>query len=263
MRNATKLERSDEWSVGIDLKTRDEIERMRRGGARLAEILARLAEAIRPGMRTREIDRLAEDLARRNGGRAAFKGYRAFPASICVSVNEEVVHGIPSERVLAEGDVVSLDFGLLLDGFYTDSAVTVPVGAIGTGTRRLLEVTREALDVGIGKALAGGHVMDIGRSVQGFVESNGYSVIRAYVGHGIGRHLHEDPQVPNFKGSGRGDRLRPGMVLAIEPMTSAGTHEVDILANEWTAVTRDGSLSAHFEHTVAITEEGPRILTLP
>lgn len=229
----------------------------------MAQALQRLKEAIRPGVTTGELDRLAEDFIRRHGGMPAFKGYRGYPASLCVSVNEEVVHGIPGDRKLREGDIVSLDLGVVMEGYYGDAAITVPVGEISEEARRLLKVTEEALYKGIEQARPGKRLSDISYAIQKHVEGAGFSVVRDFVGHGIGRELHEDPQVPNFGPPNQGPRLQPGMVLAIEPMVNTGTWKVRILENQWTVVTEDGGLSAHFEHTVAITEKGPEILTLP
>ncbi|HET8732175.1 MAG TPA: type I methionyl aminopeptidase [Anaeromyxobacteraceae bacterium] len=247
----------------IAIRSRDEIARMRDAGRVVRTVLRELATAAVPGVTTLELDRLAEARTRALGAEPAFLGYHGFPASVCISVNDEVVHGIPSAgRVLREGDVVGLDFGVVFRGWYGDSAVTVPVGRIPEEARRLLEVTAAALDAAIGAARPDGRVGDIGAAVQAWVEPRGYSVVRDFVGHGIGRRLHEAPQVPNFGAAGTGARLRPGMVLALEPMVNAGRFEVETLEDGWTAVTQDGSLSAHFEHTVAITENGPEILTL-
>jgi methionyl aminopeptidase len=247
----------------IVCKSPAEIARMARANALVAAILAELAETTAPGVTTRDLDALAEQRIREAGARAAFKGYRGYPATLCASVNDQVVHGIPSERPLVEGDIVSLDMGVVVDGFYGDSAVTVGVGRIAPETARLLEVTAEALQRGIARAQVGGRLSDIGHAVQQWVESNGFSVVREFVGHGIGQALHEEPQIPNYGEAGRGPRLAEGMVLAIEPMVNAGKPGVKVLDDGWTAVTRDGSLSAHFEHTVAVTAEGPRVLTAP
>jgi methionyl aminopeptidase len=248
----------------IGLKSRDDVARIREACLVVHDILQELARTVGPGMSTLEIDRLAEARTRERGGEPAFLGYHGYPASICVSVNEEVVHGIPSaRRLLREGDIVGLDFGVVLNGFYGDSAVTVPIGAVSDEARRLIEVTRGALARAIDAARPDGRVGDLGAAVQAFVEARGFAVVRDFVGHGIGRRLHEAPQVPNFGTPGTGARLRPGMVLALEPMVNAGTFEVDTLDDGWTAVTVDGRLSAHFEHTVAVTENGPEILTLP
>jgi methionyl aminopeptidase len=245
----------------IILKSRSEIEKMRRSNAIVAVILEELRKKIRPGVKTIELDRLSEELALKKGARPAFKGYRGYPYSLCTSVNNEVVHGMPSERDLREGDIVSLDFGILNDGYYGDAAVTVPVGEITPAAKRLLKVTEEALYRGIAEVKTGNRIGDISAAIQGHVEASGYSVVRDLVGHGIGKSLHEDPQVPNYGSSGRGIELKTGMVFAIEPMVNEGTYRVDILRDGWTVVTADGKLSAHFEHSVAITENGPVILS--
>jgi methionyl aminopeptidase len=247
----------------IHLKSPKEIERMKTPAQIDAEVLAIVRENCKDGVTTWDLDRIAEEETVKRGGRPTFKGYRGFPASLCVSVNDEVVHGIPSAaRVLAEGDVVGLDFGAVLDGWYGDAARTVPVGAVGAEAARLLAAGDEALARGIRAARAGGTTGDIGAAVQEYVEAQGYSIVRDFVGHGIGRRLHEPPHLPNYGQRGRGEPLRPGMVLAIEPMVNAGRPEVEQLDDGWTAVTADGSLSVHFEDTVAITENGPEILTL-
>jgi len=245
----------------IILKSRLEIEKMRKSNAIVAAILEELRKKIRPGLKTIELDRLSEELALKKGARPAFKGYRGYPYSLCTSVNSEVVHGMPSDRDLKEGDIVSLDFGILNDGYYGDAAITVPVGEITPAAKRLLQVTEEALYRGIAEVNAGNRIGDISAAIQGHVEASGYSVVRDLVGHGIGKSLHEDPQVPNYGSSGRGVELKPGMVFAIEPMVNEGTYRVDILRDGWTVVTADGKLSAHFEHSVAITENGPVILS--
>ena len=245
----------------IILKSRSEIEKMRKSNAIVAVILEELRKKIRPGVKTIELDRLSEELALKKGARPAFKGYRGYPYSLCASVNSEVVHGMPSDKELKEGDIVSLDFGILNDGYYGDAAVTVPVGEITPAAKRLLRVTEESLYRGIAEVKAGNRIGDISAAIQGHVEAAGYSVVRDLVGHGIGKSLHEDPQVPNYGTSGRGVELKPGMVFAIEPMVNEGTYRVEILRDGWTVVTADGKLSAHFEHTVAITESGPDILT--
>ncbi len=245
----------------IILKSRPEIEKMRKSNAIVAAILEELSRKIRPGVKTIELDRLSEELALKKGARPAFKGYRGYPYSLCTSVNSEVVHGMPSERELKEGDIVSLDFGILNDGYYGDAAVTVPVGEITPGARKLLKITEEALYKGIAEIKAGNRIGDISSAIQGHVEAAGYSVVRDLVGHGIGKSLHEDPQVPNYGSGGRGIELKPGMVFAIEPMVNEGTYRVEILRDGWTVVTADGKLSAHFEHSVAITENGPVILS--
>jgi methionyl aminopeptidase len=245
----------------IVLKSPQEIEKMRRANRIVAEILQEVKAAARPGVKTRELDDLAGGLLEKRRSRSAFKGYNGYPAVLCTSVNEEVVHGIPSDRVLKEGDILSLDFGAVCDDYYGDAAITVPVGTISEEARRLLRVTEEALYKGIEKARPGNHVGDISAAVQRHVESQGFSAVRDFVGHGIGRFMHERPQVPNFGAPGRGVRLKAGMALAIEPMINAGSYEVVVLDDGWTAVTKDRSLSAHFEHSVAITENGPYILS--
>ncbi len=248
----------------IVVKSPDEIVRLRAACRVVAEVLAELRAAVAPGVTTLELDRLAEAGARRRGAEPAFKGYHGYPASLCASVNEEVVHGIPSSRrVLREGDLVGLDFGVVLDGFYGDAAVTVPVGAVSEEALRLLQTTRDALAAAIDEARPERRVGDLGAAVQRRVEAEGFSVVRDFVGHGIGRRLHEPPQIPNFGTPGTGPRLRAGMALAIEPMVNAGRCEVDTREDGWTAFTVDGRLSAHFEHTVLVTENGPEILTLP
>jgi methionyl aminopeptidase len=225
-------------------------------------VLAQLEAIVAPGVSTRDLDVLAERLVREGGGEPAFKGYRGYPATLCASVNEQVVHGIPSPRQLVEGDIVSLDMGVKLNGFYGDSAVTVGVGRIGDDTAQLLRVTQEALERGITQVKVGGRISDIGHAVQQHVESHGFSVVREFVGHGIGASLHEEPQIANYGEPGRGPRMAEGMVLAIEPMVNMGRPAVKVLEDGWTAVTRDGSLSAHFEHTVAVTKQGPLVLTM-
>ncbi len=227
----------------------------------VAEILEDIKEKIRPGMETREIDILAEAGCRRHKVKAAFKGYRGYPASICVSVNQEVVHGIPGPRKLKAGDLVSLDFGVQYDGFYGDAATTVAVGEVSDQAKLLLKATEESLYAGIAQMQVGGRLSNISHATQSVVEGYGFSVIRQFVGHGIGRSLHEDPQLPNFGPPGRGPILQAGLTLAIEPMTSAGSWQVRIMPDGWTAVTSDGSLAAHFEHTVALTDKGILILS--
>ena len=247
----------------MELKSADDVARIRDAGRIVRAVLVEVGTAAQPGVSTAELDRLAEARTRARGAVPAFKGYLGYPASICISVNDEVVHGIPSPgRVLREGDIVGLDFGVVLAGFFGDAAETVEVGRVAPAAHRLVAATREALQRAVGAAVAGGRLGDIGAAVQSHVEPLGYSVVREFVGHGIGRRLHEPPQVPNFGRPGTGGRLRPGMVLAIEPMVNAGGPEVRTLEDGWTAVTADGSLSAHFENTVAVTEEGPQVLTL-
>ena len=244
----------------IQLKTPGEIEIMDRANAIVLAVLDRVGAQLRPGVVLRDLDDLAESATRELGGKPAFKGYHGYPASICISVNDEVVHGIPGGRKLQEGDVVSLDFGVIVDGYYGDAARTCPVGEIDASARRLLEVTEQSLHRGIEKAVAGNRVSDVSHAVQEWAEGHGFSVVREYVGHGIGRALHEEPQVPNFGEPGRGPRLQPGMVLAIEPMINEGGHEVTLDRDGWTVRTRDSKRSAHFEYSVAVTESGPRIL---
>ena len=252
----------------ILLKSPEEIDRMRRANAIVAEILAELRTRVRPGVTTGELDVLAEELTRKKGARPAFKGYavagRVYPASVCISINDEVVHGIPSpRRALRDGDIVGLDFGVCHDGYFGDAAVTVPVGRVTPEAERLMRVTEAALAAGIEAIRAGAHVGDISGAIQDTVEAAGFSTVREFVGHGIGRSLHEDPQVPNYRTGARGVRLSDGLVLAIEPMVNAGGPEVFLKEDGWTAATRDGRLSAHFEHSVAVTGNGPYILSLP
>ena len=246
----------------IVCKSPGEIERMRAANALVADVLAELAAMVKPGVTTQDLDRVAERLVREGGAEPAFKGYRGYPATLCASVNEQVVHGIPSARQLVEGDILSLDMGVKLNGFFGDSAVTVPVGRISEDAQRLLLVTQEALQHGIAQVRVGNRVSDIGHAIQEHVERHGFSVVREFVGHGIGAALHEEPQIANYGEPGRGPRLAEGMVLAIEPMVNMGRPAVKVLADGWTAVTRDGSLSAHFEHTVAVTRQWPLVLTL-
>ena len=246
----------------IVCKSASEIERMRTANMLVADVLHELETLVAPGVTTADLDAAAEKLVRAAGAEPAFKGYRGYPATLCASINEEVVHGIPSKkRALGDGDIVSLDMGVKLNGFYGDSAVTVPVGRVSDGVLKLLKVTQEALELAIAQVRVGGRVSDIGHAVQRHVEANGFSVVREFVGHGIGSSLHEDPQIANYGEPGRGPRLAEGMVLAIEPMVNMGRSAVKVLADGWTAVTRDGSLSAHFEHTVAVTRDGPLVLT--
>jgi methionyl aminopeptidase len=246
----------------IELKSQREIALMRRAGHILDEVMERLRRSVKPGMSTLEIDRDVEEFIVANGATPAFKGYRGFPATVCISINDEVVHGIPSaQRRIKEGDIVGLDLGCIVEGYYADCALTVAVGDVPPKVQKLLDVTRESLDRAIEECRPGRRLSDVSHAVQSHVEAGGFAVVRAFVGHGIGRALHEDPQVPNFGDPGRGPQLRPGMVLAIEPMVTMGSWEVRILDDGWTAVTRDGSLAAHFEHTIAITETGPEVLT--
>lgn len=246
----------------IVTKSPREIEQMREAGRLLAKTMRIVSEAIEPGRTTMlELDAMAEEIIVKGGGTPSFKGYNGFPASVCISLNSEVVHGIPDERVAKEGDIVSLDFGVILDGWHADSGWTFPVGKISSEAERLLNVTRESLMQGIGKARVGNRVGDISAAVQKYVERNGYSIVRALVGHGIGRSLHEDPQVPNFGKPGRGPNLVAGMTMCIEPMVNEGKKDVYTKDDGWTVVAADGKLSAHFEHTVAVTKDGPLILT--
>lgn len=246
----------------IKLKSAQEIAMMREAGRIVAAVLAEMERVIKPGITTAALDKLAAKMIRRSGGEPAFLGYHNFPACICASVNEELVHGIPGLRRLKEGDIISIDVGVRLKGYYGDTAATFQVGEIDREARRLLDVTRGSLDRAIEAMQIGAHLSDVSHAVQSHVEQNRFSVVRNYVGHGIGTEMHEDPQVPNFGPPGRGPLLQSGIVLAIEPMVNAGSWEVDVLEDQWTVVTRDGSLSAHFEHTVALGENGPEILTV-
>lgn len=246
----------------IALKSAREIDLMRRSGRVTATVLEELMRAAQPGVTTAELDALAEQGIRQHGGVPTFKGYHGFPASICTSVNDEVVHGIPGSRRLRDGDLLSIDIGTTLEGYVSDSAVTVPVGTIGEAAARLLDVTQACLFAGIAAMRGGNRVGDIGAAVQAHAEKHGYGVVRELVGHGVGREMHEDPQVPNYGKRGSGAELRPGLVLAIEPMITQGDYKVNVLKDGWTVVTADGKLAAHFEHTVAVTQDGPRILTL-
>lgn len=246
----------------ISLKSKREVEIMRESGRILAAVLSELKSFVKPGMRTLDIDRKAGALIHEKGGGSAFKGYRGFPAHICTSINEEVVHGIPSERRLAEGDILSVDVGVKYQGYYTDAARTWPIGTITEEAQELIRVTRASLyEAGLAKMKPGFRLGDVSHAIQEYVESRGYGVVRDFVGHGIGRNIHEEPQVPNFGKPGRGIRLEPGLVLAVEPMVTEGHYEVLILDDEWTVVTRDRKLASHHEDTIAITEEGPEPLT--
>jgi len=245
----------------VHLKTEQEISKIRKASQIVARTLQILGEHVQEGITTKDLDRIAESEIRKEGGLPAFKGYRGFPATLCVSVNEEIIHGIPSGKKLKKGDIVGLDLGAIWQGFYGDAAWTFAVGEISEEARQLTKVTEESLWIGIKEARAGNRVGDIGYAVQQHVEAHGYSVVREFVGHGIGRSLHEDPQVPNYGKQGHGHRLKPGLVLAIEPMVCMGSNEVRMLEDNWTAVTKDGSLSAHFEHSIAITDNGPVILS--
>ena len=248
--------------MAVVLKSSQEIEKMRRAGQVVREVLELVRSQVKPGATTLDLEKAAAGRLAELGVRAAFKGYHGFPCVLCASVNSEVVHGIPSpKRVLKAGDIVSLDFGAVVDGYYGDAAITVPVGMIDADTERLLAVTERSLEAGIAAVRPGATLGDVGAAVQGVVEAGGFSVVRDFVGHGIGVHMHEDPQVPNFGVRGRGMKLRAGMVIAIEPMVNAGKADVKVLADGWTAVAADGSMSAHFEHTVAVTATGARVLT--
>jgi methionyl aminopeptidase len=247
----------------IIYKSKDELERMRPSGRITAGTIQRVLAAVRPGATTADLDAVAESTIREAGAVPSFKGYRGFPASICTSLNNEIVHGIPSKgRVLKDGDLLSLDFGAIWEGFHSDSAVTVFVGEPPSSeAEKLVRVTEEALEVGVAQIRPGGRVTDISSAVQQCAEGAGFSVVREYVGHGVGRSLHEDPQIPNYGAPGRGPELRPGLVVAVEPMVNLGGWETAVLADEWTVVTLDGSLSAHFEHTIAVTDDGHEVLT--
>lgn len=245
----------------IIVKSPQEIELMRQGGCIVAKTLQEMARVIKPGLTTRHLDTIARRIIEKYQAEPAFLGYQGFPASICVSLNEEVVHGIPGLRRLKKGDIVSIDVGVRYKGYYADAAASFPVGEISSLAKRLLAVTRGSLQQGITKAYPGNNLYDISAAIQAYVETAGFSVVRTYVGHGIGSEMHEEPQVPNFGPAGKGPVLQPGMVLAIEPMVNAGGWEVETKDDQWTVVTKDRSLSAHFEHTVAILEDGPEILT--
>lgn len=245
----------------VILKRPDQIEKARASNRIVAEVLKTLREKIVPGVTTAQLDKMAQQLAEKRGAKPAFKGYRDYPYSLCTSVNEQVVHGMPSDRVLVEGDIVGIDFGIYLDGFYGDAAITVPVGKVSPKAQRLMRVTKESLYAAIAEMKEGGRLGDVSAAVQKTVEDAGYSVVRDFVGHGIGESLHEEPQIANFGRKGRGIELKRGMVFAIEPMVNEGTYKVKILPDGWTVVTEDGSLSAHYEHSVAITENGPDILS--
>lgn len=245
----------------VILKQRSEIEKIRASNSIVAEILTELKQRVQEGVTTLELDRISEELVLKKGAKPAFKGYRGYPFSLCASINEQVIHGLPSERVLKEGDIVGLDFGVYYQGYYGDAALTVPVGKISKEASMLLKATEESLDRAIHEATVGNRLGDISAAVQTHVEAEGFSVVKDFVGHGIGRNLHEDPQIPNYGIKGRGVALKAGMVLAIEPMVNAGTYKVRMLNDGWTAVTADGRLSAHFEHTIAITDHGPEILS--
>lgn len=246
----------------LTLKTKQEIFAMRKSGKVTAAVLALVAELAKPGITTGELDRRAEDLIRSMGAEPAFKGYMGYPNTLCTSVNDEVIHGMPGSRVLTEGDILSVDTGAVLDGYYSDAAVTVPIGKVSEEASRLIEATKKCLELGIMAARAGARLGDIGNAVQKEAESSGFSVVREYVGHGIGSKMHEPPNVPNYGEAGTGMKLTAGMTIAIEPMVNQGSHEVRVDSDGWTVRTKDGMLSAHFEHTVAITDEGIILLTM-
>jgi methionyl aminopeptidase len=248
--------------VAVVLKSSQEIDKMHRAGQIVREVLELVRSKVKPGVTTFDLEKAAESRLKELGVKAAFKGYHGYPCVLCTSVNSEVVHGIPSpKRMLKQGDIVSVDFGVVVDGYYGDSAITVPVGEIDENAARLLRVTEESLQAAIATVKPGATLGDVGAAVQGVVEREGFSVVRDFVGHGIGSQMHEDPQVPNYGQKGQGMRLKPGMVIAIEPMVNAGKPDVMVLEDGWTAVAKDGSMSAHFEHTVAVTADGARILT--
>lgn len=245
----------------IEIKSLEQLEKIRRSAGILVDVLTGIKPAVKPGITTGQLDDMAKERIVRSGARCAFLGYKGFPKSICTSVNEEIVHGIPCGRALIKGDILSIDVGVEYEGYFSDAAVTLAVGSVDGKTDRLIEVTKQALYEAIGKARAGARISDMSHAIQQHVENNGFSVIRDFVGHGIGANLHEDPQIPNFGQPGMGVRLKEGMVLAIEPMVSAGKPAVEILDDGWTAVTKDASLTAHFEHTIAVTKDGAEILT--
>lgn len=246
----------------IILKSLQEIEKIRKASLVVSDVLDHIRSMVRPGVSTQYLDEIAEQFILAAGAKQAFKGYHGYPKTLCTSINNEVIHGIPSKDViLKQGDIISIDVGAISEGFYGDAAITLPVGAITPAAERLIRATEESLARGIAQAQPGNHLYDISHAVQSYVESHGYSVVREFVGHGIGRNMHEDPQLPNFGDPGKGPKLRSGMVLAIEPMVNAGVSDTVIKDDNWTAVTVDGSLSAHFEHTIAIMPDGPWILT--
>jgi methionyl aminopeptidase len=246
----------------IIIKSPREIEHLKKSNVIVAEVFEKLKEMIAPGVTTKELDQVAEEYILQKGARPAFKGYRGFPATLCISINEEVVHGIPNQRRLKEGDIVSIDVGVNFIGYFGDAAITLPVGEIDPEAKRLLEVTERALYIGIEEAKVRNRLFDISFAIQRWVESHGFSVVRDFVGHGIGRDLHEEPQIPNFGSPHQGPRLEKGMVFALEPMVNEGTHQVKVLSDGWTVVTMDGKRSAHFEHTVAITDGKAEILSI-
>jgi len=245
----------------IPIKSEKDLQMLKRSGQILSAVMRKVEKSMRPGITTLDIDRLSEELILKENALAAFKGYKGFPATTCVSVNEEIVHGIPAPRVLLEGDIVSIDLGVNYQGYFSDMAFTLPVGRVDENKRKLIEVTKQALDIGIRQARTGNYLSDISHSIQSFVEGFGFSVVRQFVGHGIGMVLHEEPEIPNFGDAHLGPLLKSGMVLAIEPMVNMGSWECLIAKNGWTAITKDGLASAHFEHTIAVTDKGPVILT--
>ncbi len=246
----------------IVLRSDDEIRLIRQAGSILAEALEKLKRSVKPGVRTKDLDAIARDEIIKRGGYPAFKDYKGFPANICVSINEAVVHGIPSNRKIKDGDIVSIDIGVKFKDYFADAAITVAAGRISDTAQKLIDVTEKALYIGIENALSGNRISDVSNSIQAHVESNGFSVVRALVGHGIGARLHEEPEVPNYGRPGTGPKIEPGMVLAIEPMVNEGAFDVETLEDGWTTITKDRSLSAHFEHTIAVREEKAEILTL-
>jgi methionyl aminopeptidase len=247
--------------MGIIIKSEEEIAVMRQAGRIVAEILTITGEKIKPGMKTKELDKIAEEELARLGAKSSFKGYRGFPANLCVSINDEIVHGIPGERVMHDGDIVSLDFGAIYNGFQGDSAMTCTVGEASPEAKKLIEATRDTLQAGIDAAREGATLGDISAAIQNYAESKGYSVVREYTGHGIGREMHEDPQIPNFGVPGTGPVLKKGMTLAIEPMLNTGSWRTRVAEDKWTVLTADGCLSAHFEHTIAIKDNKAEVLT--
>jgi methionyl aminopeptidase len=247
----------------IIIKSPREIEQLKKSNAIVAEIFQKLKKAIVPGITTKELDQIAEEMILSRGAIPAFKGYRGFPATLCISINEEVVHGIPGQRRLKEGDIVSLDLGAILNGYFGDAAITLPVGELDLVAKRLLEVTEKALYIGIDQVKVGNRLFDISYAIQTWVESHGFSVVKDFVGHGIGKDLHEEPQIPNFGSPHQGPRLEKGMVFALEPMVNEGTYGVRILSDGWTVVTADGKRSAHFEHSIVITDGGAEVLSTP
>jgi methionyl aminopeptidase len=246
----------------IVLKSAQDIQKMRRAGAIVAEVLLKLKETIKPGITTNDLDRIAEEVIRGMGAIPTFIGYQGYPKTLCTSINEEVVHGIPGKKLLKEGDLIGIDCGVTLEGFVADSAITLPVGNISATDAQLIRLTQEALFVGIDQFQVGNRVGDIGYAIQCVAEQHGYGVVKDFVGHGVGQRMHEEPQVPNFGRPGTGPRFKAGMVLAIEPMFNLGTGNVKVLSDGWTVVTKDGKNSAHFEHTIALTENGPQVLTV-